>query len=939
MNDLSPKERDLLERVKEKPELRTLFFRKIKGLKWFDALQDLGYFNVDNIPAPIPGKEEGYVSIPRWEVVDYLVKTVQELVGQSAIDYAPHFLNIMVGATAHAKANGFGNYHVWWQFSEVLSHVPTEFISLEHIDIVDYWLDDKYERGLVTEVIGVKWLPKLLEQADSHSMTLALRLIEILFDVSFATEKTVGRARKTANLRFDYHRAEKVTAKIAYLAGRRLGEKGVLVFQSKLAKVLDELGNDAWSSVWQSAVEEHEQNDYRHDAENILLEAYRDALCGLMDEHPNEAYEHVQSLLSSPYQTIERVAIYCIGQRFQRFSPLADTLIDDKYLQANFRHEIWHFLHRNYPDFTDAQKQNVLALIQGKVRMDEDGSVTEGASAYERSTWLAAIKDFGNEEAALYQLAVKVSMTEPDHPDFSSYMTSEWAGQKSPYSVEELSALSINDLVETLNSYKGGDGWREPGIEGLAKAVRQVFRNTPLKYSDRLASFSDLDLAYIYSIIEAYSELWSEKANLPWDELWQYLLAYIDAILKQDRFWDPANTEQRKEFVANRYWIVGVVARFLESGAKSDDHSFPAKYHDDVEAILKTLLQRERGEEFKPDSDAVSISINSPRGQCIQALINLALRACRLADHSNDGDHAAIWERYRGYFDAELERAENGEYEFATLITNYLPNFLYMRRTWVLENLPQIFDQTDYLKWSCAMQGYAYVNTVYREIYEFLRKHGDFLRVLDDEKIKDRVEEKVIQHIVVAYINNFEAIEDVGSLITALLKRADFEELSHLIWFIWTLRKEDDDNLTTKVYELWPLLLSRADLSRKEDRKLASNLCHWATFVDHVDDDRMKLLLTIAPYAGESHNSYDLLESLARISEKQPFEANEIWQRMLQGSAFDYPEEAIRKLLSNLVRSGHEGIRAARNTVSQYLKQGLTRPSEWLQEVIDSSVS
>ena len=127
------------------------------------------------------------------------------------------------------------------------------------------------------------------------------------------------------------------------------------------------------------------------------------------------------------------------------------------------------------------------------------------------------------------------------------------------------------------------------------------------------------------------------------------------------------------------------------------------------------------------------------------------------------------------------------------------------------------------------------------------------------------------------------------------------------------------------------------DLSQKEGRKLASSLCCWASFIDHIDEERMALLIDIAPYADESYNSYDLLESLARISDEQPFEANQIWQRMLQGSAPDYPGEAIKKLLTNLVIRGHEGIRAAQATVSRYLEKGVIRPSNWLKEIFDSS--
>ena len=64
------------------------------------------------------------------------------------------------------------------------------------------------------------------------------------------------------------------------------------------------------------------------------------------------------------------------------------------------------------------------------------------------------------------------------------------------------------------------------------------------------------------------------------------------------------------------------------------------------------------------------------------------------------------------------------------------------------------------------------------------------------------------------------------------------------------------------------------------------------------------LLLTIAPYADESHNSHLLLESLSEISQNQPFEAHEIWMKMLEGSTPDYPDEAIKLIFSNLITKG-----------------------------------
>ena len=195
MSELSPKEQDLLQRIQAKPELRALFFRKVQGLKWFDALNEAGYFNAQNIPEPVPAKQEGYVTIPSWGIVEYLVKTASELTGEDGPEYAPRFLDIISNATAYAKERGFGNYHVWWQFAEVISIIPSRFVPEKFVDVIDYWLDDKYERGIVAEEIGEKWLVKLLEEGGDHAHKLAVKLLEILYKVVFVQKET-GEKKK-----------------------------------------------------------------------------------------------------------------------------------------------------------------------------------------------------------------------------------------------------------------------------------------------------------------------------------------------------------------------------------------------------------------------------------------------------------------------------------------------------------------------------------------------------------------------------------------------------------------------------------------------------------------------------------------------------------------------------------------------------------------------
>src|SRR5687768_3011588 len=120
MNELGPKDMDLLARIAEKPELRPMFFRRVSGLKWFDALSTAGYFACRNIPPPRPASETGYVTIPRWEIADYLVKTAPELAQRVDAEVASRFVAVIVEATAFAKENGFSNYQTWWSFAKAI---------------------------------------------------------------------------------------------------------------------------------------------------------------------------------------------------------------------------------------------------------------------------------------------------------------------------------------------------------------------------------------------------------------------------------------------------------------------------------------------------------------------------------------------------------------------------------------------------------------------------------------------------------------------------------------------------------------------------------------------------------------------------------------------------------------------------------------------------
>lgn len=926
MSDLSIEEQDLLKRIANKPELQPLFFRKATGKKWFGALYEAGYFDDKKVPEPAPAKQEGYVTIPDWEVTDYLLNTTTELVDDR--ECLQRLLKIIVGATAHARKHDFGNHRVWWKFSRIISKIPSESVSLEFLDSVDYWFDDKYETSLVANEIGTIWLVKLLEEEGSHSLELATKLLEILYKVKFE-EQQIGYATQKATLRFKRYHTEEITKRVALLAGRKLGKQAVSIFHSRLVETVEVVAVNTPSVYWQPAIEEHEQNKHRDDLENILVKGYRDCLSGYIEECPEEACDYLGEMLQSSCDVVQRLAIHCITERFTICNGYTKQLLSSSYLNWEYRYEFWHFVNRHYSQFEQEDKDKVIELVKDIKRYDEDNHLREEATAYQQAGLLAAIKNVGEREKNLYNAAVLLAKAEPDHPDFAIYMTSGSVEPKSPYSVEVLRALPIEELTHRLADYSSGNLEQEEELEGLAATLKQLIKeDESLRYCFSLSEFIGIDPAYICSVIDAYAELWNEKANRPWDEIWICLLGFCRGVVDADEFWSEENACPR----GNRRRIIIAIGRLLEDGAKSDAHAFHQRHHSEVESLLAFLLQKQNREKFTESTDAMFVAINSPRGICLEALINLTLRSCRLSDREHRG-HVQTWEYFQHYYETELERGETGEYEFLTLMNRYLANFCYMSFTWVKNNLGKIFDQTNNLKWLCAIQGYAYSNPIW-EVYRYLSEHGDLLKALNHKDTNDFVKERVIQQGILAYFNGIETLTDKTSLVRAVIDRNNLNELNQLIWYLRIIQEEDNSEQRKKVYQLWSLLIDIVDTSTDDGRKLASALCSLVIFVDYLTDDTKSWLLKIAPYADDAHHSYLLLEGLARLSEEQPFDANDIWLKMLERSDEHYPEEAVKQILKNLIACGSEGKRLALNTVSIYIEKGIEGPHKMFEQLL-----
>lgn len=936
MRDLTTKEEVLLARVEAKPELEPFFFKKLKGLHWLRPLAEKGYYNPENIPEPVTNQRDGSVRIPLWSPSIYLSSLSSELTDEDNKDCAELVLEIICKCTDYAKEKDISNYNVWYHFAQVLPYLPVSIINESAISAIQYWLIDPYERGMVAEIIGVDFLKRLIEEDDGHEY--ALILITSLFSISYEEKTTGTYTRNEIEFCLRDSSIQRIAKEIAPLVGSRLQINGIKLFEFLLTEILDKTEKDTWSSHWRKAIEDHKQNHSREDADDILITAYRDSLFGLIAENREEAEQYIIETLGRTYQTLNRIAIYAVGEHEYLLGSLASYIVNDRFFDNNYRHEMWHFMNKNFNKLSSDLQRLFIEHINNIVLKDDNNSIEERPTAYHKAVWLSAVKDCNENLLQQYDELIEVAGTEPDHPDFTSYMsTGGWVGDKTPIPLEELQQMTIPEVINVMDTTEEGNGFRESGRSGLIKVFKEVVKANPDETLDNLNLFLNKDLAYTHKVLEGFRELWNENAPLSWDDTWKKLLAFISLSISNDVFWSEENAAERDIFIANRHWVVSSISEFIKDGVRSDEHAFNVELLPEAYNIITTLLDQQEGEIFDIAHESVSTAINSPRGKCIETIINMTLRSMRTCEERNVTKED-VWKQYVNIYDNELKKADTGEFEFATLVTNYIPNFLYMSKDWTLDNLPVIFDRNNHQAWVSAFDGYSYVGTIYQEIYTFLRDNDHFSTALDDENLRSQVSDKIIQGAVVAFINNFEQLTDEKSLLSLLIDRSLYKELHQIIWFSWTQRKKEDDVLTLKILELWPYILKKIDFETSDGRKIASDLCDWVVFIEELTTDSFEWLNQIAPYAEDNHNSHDLLKGIHRLSLNQPHKSQKIWLRMLEQYSYDYPEEAIKGALSNILAidtnsSSREGFRLAKEIVDSYLSHGFERPREWLNEL------
>jgi hypothetical protein len=864
--------------------------------RFFDVLDDAGFFLPITNPGPVPGERENTVWIPFWAPLDYLKAVATHAGAENEMALATKVMNVVraISAWRDEKGEPRHNYHTNRIFAEILGLVPTNAVTLGDIELLREWFSDPFDNMLVVGALDKGALSCFLGSTNPEDWKKAA---QVLYQLTAITWRKGGDEREpTPSSVVDDFWLGEILKHHAREIGRKAGRDATEVMAGRVREVFSTPMRRDYSTLFRPAIEDDAQNYQWRSVENRVIEGLRDVLLGWSDEDPDSAREVIETMIGEGLQIIRRVGVYIVAQNWMNMNDLyAEVVVPGLFTRHS--HEVYHLLQDHFAEMSPVQQAATVKAIE-TLPNSGHGDDPELLRRHSQYRWLSAIS--GKGYAPAYRLFAELDADPKigklgDHPDFDSYITTGWVGPgPTPYTPEELVALiQANDLVNKLNSFAPANDWRGPTTDGLTSALENAARTNPDIFLAELTQFLSAKPIYQHAVINGLRGAWDAKTDANWERGWGQIVSLFEQLTNDEHFWQQRDDDQRR--------VVTVIADSLHAGTKEDEHAYDPSLLSRTQTIIACLLQHEPGIETAAD-DAMTQALNTAKGRIIEALYSQALRAARVSDQQH-GTHSETWKAISPVFDIELAKCTNANYEFSTLMGTYLPQLQYLDGTWTSERVDQIFPIQYEVNTICALDGLAYAAFT-KPLYELLVANGVIDRALALELKGRSAREKLVERIGAAYIWGLEHID--GPHFAKLFNTTTIEDLQVLISVFWMVRAE---KLTSeqgeRIFRFWGRILDWAQHQAQVPARLLSRLSLLATYVTTVGPDEQRMLEAVAPYVHVGHEAYEFIAELHRLAPQDPEAITKILQTMIAAHAPEYDyQDRLRSLLEFLATHG-----------------------------------
>jgi hypothetical protein len=912
------------------------FFASLTSPEWIRPLMAEGLFS--NPPAPI--HENGLVAFPFWPQSGYL----KRMAGSAADDVLAAILAIP--ATE--------NIRIHEDLADAACDMPAPQAA-RIVPLAAEWAASPYQQRLPEKVGAL-----VAHLAKGGEATAALDLARALLTVqpdprhTARTESPYALPPEAQGRIHEWEYGEILKKHVPALI-EATGEAGF----NLLCDLLEEAvrishprseGPDDYSYVWRTAIEEHPLNkEHRHGVRDHLVSAVRDAGVSVVSKTSGSLPNLLTALEARPWKVFHRLALDLLRRFAARNVPLVRARLLDvaRAEDLGLFHEFWLLAKAGLPLLDPADREQFFANMDAKLREDEAAAGKEETPERQEEErrhariWmyrrLSILADVLPPSRAEQFAALQGELGPFEHADLLAYSTgATWVGPTSPKSGDDLSAMSVAELVAFLREWPGEGRRDEPSPEGLGRTLAGVVAAAPEKYAAEAEAFEELDPTYVRALVSGLRDGHKAKRFFSWESV----LRLCQWVLAQEREIPGRDESQFDEVDPSWSWTRRAIGDLLTAGFDSAEGDIPIALREAAWAILEPLTEdpdptpTHEATYGGKNMDPTTLSINTVRGEAMHAVVHYGLWVRR--HFERDAAQKARIDRgfeempeVRRVLDLHLDPDRDPSAAVRSVYGQWFAWLYLLDPTWATANVDRIFSPDGAFPElsSVAWEAYIIWGGTYDNMLTVLR--DQYAHAIDrigrgavSARHPEQPDDRLAEHLMVYYWRGRLPLNQSGGLLARFYSAASADLRAHALGFVGrTVRNEEGppipDEVRLRLQGLIEWRIAQARQVPPEERTTElEEYGWWFASQKFPDDWSLARLLEILALARRVDDSSQVVEVLATMIDRHPEEVIDALTLMVEGNddwGFAAWVPTLRPTLTSVLSGGH--VQAREKTI------------------------
>ncbi len=663
-----------------------------------------------------------------------------------------------------------------------------------------------------------------------------------------------------------------------------------------------------------------------HEIQHILLALLAIALVQKAKAKKDSTREIITKFLSSEYPNpaFIRLILLIISKDWSSFkdifwSKLFNLKEEPIFETADFEKELEILLRENIANFTVEEKTQLDNLIASGPQKYLPEKNPEGYIIYWKQNWYKPLK-----EDTFFASKYEEIKAKSKFDDKKENGDGDWIGiPESPFSSEQMIKTANTEIAAFLLEFKTKDKWEERTSEAVVNALEEAVKNKPAKFAEDLNPFIDTGFYYVYHLLSGFKKAWGNNTSFDLSKVISFIEKYID----REIFWNNKLIVPSGFYNADYKWIVGIIGELIQEGSRNNDWAIPAESFPSVKRIF-SLIGNNAAKDEKDANNFPTHVINCGLGKTLIGLVYFILLVTRVEKKENEPK----WnEDLKGIYEIYLKR---NIYDAYTVLGEYLISFGYLDKVWTKKQINKIKESKDEVLWDAFMSGYLSASRVNLDLYKLMKNF--YLKGFSHEFKENQLNQRLIDHIGIAYLNGIEELEG-DDLLGVLWKSQNHTQILELIFYLWTQREnlkdsELDLKMKSRIIDFWRKVYKKykdKGSLTKNDKEILSDMVKLIVYLPEINEENFQWLLLSCPYAEEHYNSAFLIEYLNILKDKGDKEITarriaEIFLKILNVFKPYYDEADIRSIVEYLYSLNYMDITSLANKIcNEYAKAGV----------------